>query len=265
MGGPGSGQRPSTFCVADCRCLSIAELEAAARRHPPGGEAIWRARSGGEILAHLHFTISEEHWPQGTTLRVLALRYRTDRAEAESRERLIFDPDRRALAHCPACERPLRKLYPPPGAVHFLCRACHGLVYRSAPRSDGLAALQAAMGGLQRGLYADYTEIETPPTAAERQRALLELLTRVEAERPLFDQELRIWCLRLGKEGLSRRAIARHTGASKSSVQRYLAAGREGVDLLKLSRERLERYDEAHCAVLPACRYAPKSSSWDDT
>ena len=252
MGGPGSGQRPSTFCVADCRCLSIAELEAAARRHPPGGEAIWRARSGGEILAHLHFTISEEHWPQGTTLRVLALRYRTDRAEAESRERLIFDPDRRALAHCPACERPLRKLYPPPGAVHFLCRACHGLVYRSAPRSDGLAALQAAMGGLQRRLYADYTEIETPPTAAERQRALLELLAILEDERPLFDCELRLWCLRLRAEGLSLRAIGRATGVSKSSVARYLAAGPEGIDRVELHRERFARAADAQLAGLGA-------------
>ncbi len=250
MGGPGSGQRPSKACVADCRCLSIAELAAAARRHPPGGEVIWQAKGDGAVCGRLSYTIGEEHWPEGTRLRVLALRYRPDGATAESRERLILDPDKPALAHCPACERPLRKLYAPPGAAHFLCRACHGLVYRSAPRGDGLAALQAAMGGLLRGLYADYTVIARPPTAAERQRALLELLTRVEAERPLFDQELRVWCLRLGKEGLSVRAIARHTGTSKSSVQRYLAAGLEGVDLLKLSRERLYRYDDARLSGL---------------
>ena len=46
------------------------------------------------------------------------------------------------------------------------------------------------------------------------------------------------------------RAIARHTGASKSSVERYLAAGLEGVDLLRLSRERLYRYDDAQLSGL---------------
>ena len=106
------------------------------------------------------------------------------------------------------------------------------------------------MGGLLRGLYADYAVTERPATAAHRERALLELLIKVEAERPLFDQELRVWCLRLGKEGLSLRVIARHTGASKSSVGRYLAAGLGGVDLLKLSRERLYRYDDAQLSGL---------------
>ena len=250
MGGPGSGQRPSKFSVLDCRVLSMADLEAGARRHPPGGEVIWQARDDGAVRGRLSYTIGEERWPEGTSLRVLALRYRPDGSTAESRERLILDPDRPALAHCPACERALRKLYAPPGAADFLCRTCHGLVYRSARRGDGLAALQAAMGGLLRGLYADYTVIERPPTAAERERALLELLTWVEGERPLCDQELRLWCLRLGKEGLSLRAIAHHTGASKSSVQRYLAAGLKGVDLLELSRERLYRYDEAQLSGL---------------
>ncbi len=46
------------------------------------------------------------------------------------------------------------------------------------------------------------------------------------------------------------RVIARHTGASKSSAGRYLAAGLEGVDLFSLSRERLYRYDEAQLSGL---------------
>ena len=110
MGGPGSGRRPSKFCVTDCRVLSITELEAGARRHPPGGEVIWRAKDDGAVRGQLSYAIAEERWPEGTQLRVLALRYRPTPEAAESPERLIVDPDKPALAHCPACERPLRKL-----------------------------------------------------------------------------------------------------------------------------------------------------------
>ena len=64
----------------------------------------------------------------------------------------------------------------------------------STARPPGATRWRAAgrHGGLLRGLYADYAVIERPATAAQRQRALLELLTKVEAERLLFDQELRL-------------------------------------------------------------------------
>ncbi len=240
MGGPGSGQRPSKYSTRDCRVVSMGELLAGARRHPPGGEVIWRAKNDGQILGRLSYGVSEEHWPEGTDLRVLALRYQATPQAAESRERLILDPGQPALAHCPACERPLRKLYAPPGSPHFLCRCCHSLVYRSPPRHDDLAELQAAMGDLLHGLYAD--EALLAEHANYRQPDLATLINTVEQERPLDDQELRIWCLRLSKAGLSLRAIARHCGVSKSSVARYLAAGLEGIDHLALGRERLRRY-----------------------
>jgi hypothetical protein len=35
---------------------------------------------------------------------------------------------------CPACEKPVRKLYLPPGEERFLCRECHGLSYASRQR-----------------------------------------------------------------------------------------------------------------------------------
>ncbi len=155
MGGPGSGQHPSKYSTRDCRVVSVGELLAAGRRHPPGGEVIWRARADGQILGRLSYGVSEEHWPKGTDLRVLALRYQATPQAAESRERLILEAGQPALAHCPACERPLRKLYAPPGSPHFLCRCCHGLVYRSPPRNDDLAELQAAVGDLLHGLYVD--------------------------------------------------------------------------------------------------------------
>jgi hypothetical protein len=58
-------------------------------------------------------------------------------------------------AACPFCERPVRKLYAPPGEEHFLCRRCHDLVYRRIPQQESLAALaavQAAIGCLFEGL-----------------------------------------------------------------------------------------------------------------
>jgi AcrR family transcriptional regulator len=52
-------------------------------------------------------------------------------------------------------------------------------------------------------------------------------------------QQCRLDCLRLRTAGLSLRQIAARVGVSKSSVQRYLAAGPAGIDLLELYRERL--------------------------
>ncbi len=50
--------------------------------------------------------------------------------------------------------------------------------------------------------------------------------------------------------GLSCRTIARLTGTSKSSVQRYLAAGTAAIDRTALARERLERYHDSQLPVL---------------
>jgi hypothetical protein len=169
----------------------------------------------------------------------------------ESRERIILAGKARpGLAFCPNCDEPLRKLYVPPGAPHFLCRRCHGLVYRSRPRPDRLAELQAAMGPLLEGLYADRLVIDEPQSPSQRRQATAELLVSVTQERPLAGEELRVWCLRLGRAGLSCRAIARHTGTSKSSVQRYLAAGTAAVDRAALTIERLERYHEGQMPSL---------------
>jgi hypothetical protein len=49
--------------------------------------------------------------------------------------------------------------------------------------------------------------------------------------------------------GLSCRAVARLAGTSKSSVQRYLAAGTTAIEMQTLVTERLERY---HDPQLPA-------------
>jgi hypothetical protein len=250
IGGPGSGRRPDKTCVSECRVVSIGELAGGARRRPhPAGEIVWVAQRSRETQARLTYTITEEHWPPGPDLSVLALRYWPTLSAAESRERIILVAGKPGLADCPGCDEPVRKLYAPPGAEHFLCRSCHDLVYRKRPGPDRLAELQTAMGPLLHGLYADHALIAGQRSPAQRRKAAKELLQTLEDERPLAPEELRVWCLRLGKLGLSCRTIARLTGTSKSSVQRYLAAGAAAIDRTALARERLERY---HDSQLPA-------------
>jgi hypothetical protein len=232
--------------------LAISELAAGGRRLThPAGEIVWIAMRSGTTQARLIYTITQEHWPPGPDLWVLALRYWPTLSAPESRERIILAGEEKpGLAYCPDCDQPVRKLYAPPGAAHFLCRGCHGLVYRRRPRPDRLAGLQAAMGSLLEGLYADHALIDGPRSPAERRKAAAELLRTLESERPLAAEELRVWCLRLGKMGLSRRAIACLAGTSKSSVQRYLAAGTATVDRQALVAERLERYHESQGPAL---------------
>jgi hypothetical protein len=250
MGGPGSGRRPDKTCVSDCRVVSVAELAAHGRRKTHRcGEVVWIAKRSRVTRARLIYTITEEHWPLGPDLWVLALRYWHTLSAAESRERIVLGAEKPDLARCPNCDERVRKLYAPPTAEHFLCRVCHGLVYRRRPRLHHLAELRVAMGSLVEGLYVDHELIDSPRSLAQRRNAAAELLQSLEDERPLAAEELRVWCLRLGKIGLSCRKIAGLTGTSKSSVQRYLAAGTAAIDRQTLTTERLERY---HDSQLPA-------------
>jgi hypothetical protein len=230
--------------------FSVGELAGVDRRQlHPVGEILWVAKRSRATQARLLYTISEDHWPPGPDLWVLALRYWPSLDAAESRERIILC-EKPGLARCPGCDEPRRKLYAPPGAEHFLCRGCHDLVYRRRPRPDHLAELQAAMGTLLEGLYADRALVDGPRSPTQRRKAVVELLQSLESERPLAAEELRVWCLRLAKTGLSCRAIARLAGTSKSSVQRYLAAGTAAIDRATLTRERLERYRDSQVPAL---------------
>src|ERR1035437_7356150 len=128
MGAPGSGRRPDKSCVSACRGASIGELAARSRRQrKPTGEIAWVAQRSRATQARLTYTITVEHWPPGPDLSVLALRYWPTLSAAESRERIILSAQKPDLAYCPTCDEPLRKLYAPPGAAHFLCRSCHDL------------------------------------------------------------------------------------------------------------------------------------------
>ena len=105
---------------------------------------------------------------------------------------------------------------------------------------------------LEAALVVDGLLDDLPAGVRPRRRRAAELLVSLEEERPLFDCELRLWCLRLRAEGLSLRTIARAAGVSKSSVARYLAAGPEGIDRVELHRERFARAADAQLAGLGA-------------
>ena len=248
MGGLGSGRRRTRTSVADCRVIEIGELCDAGRcASQPRGEIRWLGERTGVMRARLSYTIAEQRWPGGDVLLTLTLRYRQRLMASESRDEIVLvgGGGRRFYGECPFCERPVRKLYAPPGEEHFLCRSCHRLVYRRVPQQEARAALadaEAAMGSLLEGLYELSPATTKARSAAARRRDLEALLRMLEDELPLEPQELRIYCLRLAKAGLSLRQIAALVGSSKSSVARFLAAGRQGLDTRALLAERLQRY-----------------------
>jgi hypothetical protein len=244
MGGLGSGRRPTRASVADCRVLEIGELCDAKRcaRHPRG-EIRWLSRGTGRTRARLSYAIRDELRPDGAPLLILAAGYQMTLTAPESCERIVLSGGAgvRFLAACPRCGGAVRKLYAPPGAEHFFCRECYGLVYRRGPHAKALANVQAAVGPLLKGLYELSPEPASARSAAAKRSALQALQETLEAELPLGAQELRIYCLHLRKASLSLRQIAALVDCSKSSVGRYCAAGLHGVDMQALITERLER------------------------
>lgn len=112
------------------------------------------------------------------------------------------------------------------------------------PNQTALPSCKPLWAPWLEGLCAEHALIDGAGSS-HRRAATAELLQTLEKERPLAAQELRVYCLRLGKAGLSCRAIARLVGSSKSSVQRCLAAGTPAIDMAALVSERLERYRES--------------------
>jgi len=174
---------------------------------------------------------------------VLTLDYkRTPDAPASSQDIALAGGEGvRFLAACPGCGRPVRKLFAPPGADQFLCRDCHRLVYRHMPKGEALSLVQEAMGSLLQGLHEFFPEPASARSVPTGRGARKALLATLQEELPLRPQELRIWCLRLSRASLSLRQIAALVDTSKSSVARYLAAGRGGIDMPALAAERLDR------------------------
>ena len=259
MGGPGSGRARQRWAVCDCRCVSVGELLRHGRRVCPlGGEMVWRPVGSDEMQGSLSYRLTSETWPRLGTVELLELHYQALPKGRATQQQIVLE--RRAhetLGLCPDCQGVVRRLYALPGAERFACRSCQGLVYRRPSQhqrqEQGLDELRAAMGPLlEATLVVDGLLDDLPADVRPRRRRVAELLAILEDERPLFDCELRLWCLRLRAEGLSLRAIGRATGVSKSSVARYLAAGPEGIDRVELHRERFARAADAQLAGLGA-------------
>ena len=242
MGGLGSGRRRSRLGVDESRALELGELCDQGRwRSQPRGEVLWRARHGGKTRARLTYVISG----QEDALEDLLLTYRYDREgaglAAEHEVELERSSGRRLYAYCPHCGRRVRTLYAPRGAELFACRSCYRLVYRRSRADETLAYAQEVAGPAMRELRALPTRtrrrarrryVAAPPAVLARELA---------AEPPLGEAGDRLWCLRLRAAGLSYRQIAALLEFSKSSVARYCAAGRSGIDTMALVRERLEQ------------------------
>jgi hypothetical protein len=135
----------------------------------------------------------------------------------------------------------VRTLYAPPGAEGFACRSCWGLIYRRSHADETLAYVAEVAGPTMRELRALPKRTRCRPRRRYVAAPPAALLRELEAEPPLGESELRLWCLRLRAAGLSYRQIAALLECSKSSVARYCAAGRAGIDAMALVRERLQR------------------------
>jgi transcriptional regulator with XRE-family HTH domain len=227
MGGPGSGRQRQKRSVADCRILDIGELADGSVAHTvPHGEIVWRNELWPNELALLAYRMAEEQRPSEQARLLACYRYWPS-VTAWPRGDEIEICGARGVRHsalCPACRRAVRKLYAPPGLGLFLCRSCHDLVSPPSAKARALARMQAILGPL-------LAEIEAACEGAGQ-------LPDADELGYLGPQESRLACLRLRAAGLSLRQIAAQVGISKSSVGRYLAAGRQGIDPLELYRER---------------------------
>lgn len=266
MGGPGSGRRRRKTTVEACRILDIGELcDAGALRRLPRGEIVWRSERSGRTLACLAYSVAEvAPWFGEPTLVLDYLYWPTlDAPHSGGRIVLRGGEGKRYAAECTGgdCKRWVRKLYAPPGEELFLCRRCHDLTYPGTFRR-ALALYREVMGPVLKELLDIEREgFQAPPPSAGR-AAQEATASALEFDEPDGPQELRLACLRLRKAGLSLRQIAARVGVSKSTVQRYVAAGPAGIDLSELFGERLERaflgFDERALRQMPTVARAKR-------
>ena len=177
----------------------------------------------------VRYTIDYLYWPTPTA------------SACGDRIELCRGRSKRYSGRCPNCERPQRKLYAPPGDDLFLCRRCHNLAYSGIERlyrdlySKVMGPVYAALDLMKWGGQA-------APGSAHQQR----LLADADAFATSGPEGWRVACLLLRAAGLSYRQIAACLPVSKSSVARYVAAGRYGIDSGRLYRERLRISRETH-------------------
>jgi len=242
VGGPGSGRRRTWRGVDECRALDLGELCDGGRlRAQPRGVVLWRARDGGALRARLTYAITGQESAADDLL--LAYRYWPEGGGLchENELGLTALPGRRTYAWCPVCGVRARTLFAPPGAGAFRCRECCGLVYRRSHAAEDRAYVSEVAGPATRALWALPARARRRPPRRYVERPPSELACELEAELPLRDEELRLWCLRLRACGLSYRQIAALTETSKSTAARICAAGAGAIDRQALVKERLER------------------------
>jgi hypothetical protein len=237
MGGPGSGRRPWRVALEDCRCLEVGELCDAGRlKRQPAGEVVWYGEAGQE-RARLRYWLARH--PDNGKLHLVLCDY------GPRRQAFAIDvcPGLATCAIC-ACGKAVRQLYAPPHQSLFACRHCWGLVYRkageNASKEMGAWVCQASAPALD-SFFALPRRVRRRPPRTYVEKPPATLAAELVDELPLAPQELRLWCLRLRAVGLSYRQIARLTASSKSTVARYCAEGRKGIDPLVLSGERQGR------------------------
>jgi len=239
MGGPGSGRQRRKMTVEGCRTLDLGEIcDGAALRRLPRGEIAWGDLRAGRTHALLCYAAAEVVPRLGEPWLLLCYVYwPTPTAYARSDEiELIGGGGKRYAGRCPGCERPVRKLYAPPGEVLFLCRLCHHLRYDGSARAKALRR-RAVLGPVLAELAAMQLAGQAVLSSSEARR--IELLKATLGLADAGPAGVRLACLRLRRAGLSYRQIAAHVYRSKSSVARYVAAGPAGIDLEGLYDEHI--------------------------
>lgn len=243
MGGLGSGRRPRHLDVGDCRRLELGELLDGGRWwRSRRGEVRWCALVGGELRGRLTYEIAGAERDAAELLLIGRYWPTAGVFSAACRIALVAAAGRRPCAVCPTCGVRVRSLYAPPGSQRLVCRFCAGLVYRrSRAESSDVARVQAAVAPALRSLAALPAQSRRSAPRIYVARPPTDLAAELASELPLGPQETRLWCLRLRAAGLSYRQIAVLLDVSKSSVARICCAGRGGIDMGALVRERLPR------------------------
>ena len=220
--------------------MTSSELCDGGRAHTrPRGEIIWHGGLDRKLRARVSYLIG--HRATDGELVLTLSRYFMPAQE------IVLDvvTGRAICALCPHCGKAVRRLYLPPGQKGFRCRSCSELVYRSAANPDVRERLYVrdVAAPVVRLIESLPKRVRHRPRRNYVERPPVALAIALAHELPLGRQELHLWCLRLRAVGLSYRQIARLTESSKSTVARLCLAGRAGIDLQGLTKERMDRAD----------------------
>ena len=145
MGGHGSGRwkgYQAAICIEDILYfLDIATLSGQLRHGDSTGTLTWM--SDDRPVGSVHYALCAQ--ANEFELRLYNLvragrRFERAGVIALTATRPPFG-GRRWWFKCPDCQRSSRKLFLLPSRIHFRCRRCHGLTYRSCQESHTLSGL----------------------------------------------------------------------------------------------------------------------------